>query len=74
MTDQQKKLPSHQQQTEINKQFEGKLPPAVKVVLDNDAEQLVNNYSSVLKLSVGDKAPLFELPNAIGETGTLENL
>jgi peroxiredoxin len=70
-----KEIPSYQQQKDkMNKQFELKLPPAIKVLLDNDADQLALNFKKPLKLEKGNKAPLFELPNAAGRLIRLAEL
>ncbi len=53
----------------------GEMLPADKLaVFNKDAKQLAEKYSSPLKLTKGDKAPLFSLPNASGETLHLEKL
>jgi peroxiredoxin len=42
-------------------------------VFVNDANSLAKEITSPLKVSVGDKTPLFELPNALGNTVSLQN-
>ncbi|MBF2709524.1 peroxiredoxin-like family protein [Flavobacterium soyangense] len=42
-------------------------------VFVNDANLLATEITSPLKVSVGDKTPLFELPNALGNTVSLQN-
>jgi peroxiredoxin len=41
-------------------------PADVLKVFDQDAAQMAKDFANPLKLSVGDEAPLFELPNAAG--------
>ncbi len=43
-------------------------------VFNIDADQLAVDYQSTLKLSEGDQAPLFELPNAVGKTIALREI
>jgi peroxiredoxin len=43
-------------------------------VFNGDADQLALDYPSPLKLSVGDRSPLFELPNALHKTIALKDL
>lgn len=59
---------------ELREQLKEMLPSDALATFDNDAEQLKNNHSSILKLNIGDKAPNFSLINAVGETVKLSNL
>jgi peroxiredoxin len=43
-------------------------------VFDTDARLLALEITSPLKIGVGDKTPLFELPNAIGNTIAIKDL
>ncbi|ASU36365.1 peroxiredoxin-like family protein [Mucilaginibacter xinganensis] len=43
-------------------------------VFNEDADQLALDYVSPLKLSVGDQAPLFHLPNAVNKIIALKDL
>ncbi len=53
----------------------GEMLPADKLaIFNNDAGQFAEKYASPLKLGKGDKAPLFSLPNATGESISLEKL
>lgn len=54
------------------KQLGEMLPEDKLAIFDHDAKQLGKSYPSPLKLSKGDKAPLFSLPNATGESIDLE--
>ncbi|MET4080636.1 peroxiredoxin [Pedobacter sp. UYP30] len=63
-----------QQKDELNKQVATSLPPEIKAVFDHDAENLGRTYPNPLKVDAGDKAPLFTLPNALGNEISLENL
>jgi peroxiredoxin len=50
---------------------------APKEVLDTfakDAERMAKEFATPLKLKVGDKAPLFDLPNAINKNVSLHDL
>ncbi len=47
------------------------LPADALKVFDTDAEALQKMHSSILRLSVGDKAPNFTLSNAVNESVTL---
>lgn len=50
------------------------LPAQALSVFDQDAEQLQAQYPSILKVSVGDSAPVFKLPNAVGKEVDLQYL
>lgn len=43
-------------------------------VFNVDADQLALDYQSPLKLSEGDQAPMFELPNAVGKIIALQDI
>ncbi len=47
------------------------LPADALKIFDTDAEALQKTHSSILKLSVGDKAPNFTLSNAVNESVNL---
>jgi len=55
-------------------QLEGMIPQEQFQTFDADAKQLAASHGAPLKLKVGDKAPLFTLPNAKGEQIQLANL
>lgn len=50
------------------------LPADIKAIMDNDADRLAERYPHPLQLKKGDKAPLFELPNATGKLIKLDDL
>jgi len=54
-------------------QLEGMIPQEPFQTFDADAKQLAASHGAPLKLKVGDKAPLFTLPNAKGEQIQLAN-
>ncbi len=56
------------------KQLGEMLPEDKLAIFDHDAKQLGKSYPAPLKLGKGDKAPLFSLPNAAGESIDLEKL
>ncbi len=56
------------------KQLGEMLPEDKLAIFDHDAIQLGKSYPSPLKLGKGDKAPLFSLPNAAGESVDLKKL
>lgn len=45
------------------------LPSAALISFDDYAEKLGKSHTKILKLDVGDTAPLFTLTNAIGNIG-----
>jgi len=49
-------------------------PKEVLDVFSKDAERMAKEYIMPLKLKVGDRAPLFELPNAVNKEVSLQNL
>ena len=59
---------------ELREQLKEMLPSDALATFDNDAEQLENRHTSILKLDKGDKAPDFSLVNAVGETVRLSDL
>ncbi len=59
---------------ELRSQLKDMLPSNALATFDNDAEQLEQNQSLILKLNKGDKAPDFSLVNAIGEIIKLSDL
>ena len=50
------------------------MPAEVMEVFNTDANQLETTHTNPLKLNAGDKAPLFALSNAIGETIQISEL
>ncbi|MFK5879930.1 MAG: peroxiredoxin family protein [Flavobacteriaceae bacterium] len=58
---------------ELRGQLKEMLPSNALSTFDNDAEQLGNTHTSILKLNEGDKAPDFSLVNAVGETVRLND-
>ena len=68
-------IPSYQNGLkELRSNLTNMLPAEALNVFDSDAEALQSNYTSILKLSVGDKAPDFTLSNALGEPIRLYDL
>jgi len=66
---------SYQQRLgELAEQLEQMLPAEQLAVFSQDAKQLAENYPSPLKLTVGDKAVPFSLPNPQGEHIELQSL
>lgn len=63
-----KELPSYKEGLEqLTGQLNGMLPEEALKIFDQDARQLQQAHGSPLKLTVGDKAPTFSLPNATGK-------
>jgi len=58
---------------ELRSQLNEMLPSDALATFDNDAKQLGNTHTSILKLNIGDKAPDFSLVNAVGETVRLND-
>lgn len=58
----------------LQEQLTEMLPAEALDVFETDANQLQKNHPSVLKVKVGDRAPAFVLPNAVGETVQLADL
>lgn len=74
MTD-TKTIPSYKDNLSgLMEQLSEMLPADKLAVFNKDAKQLAERYSSPLKFTKGDKAPLFSLPNARGEKVSIENL
>ena len=68
-------IPSYQENLKgLVEQLGGMLPPDKLEVFDHDANTLAKNHPQPLKFAVGDAAPLFELPNAKGETISLRHM
>ncbi len=68
-------IPSYKQgKDELNKHISSAVPADIKTKFDQDAGQLTEQFRSPLKLRKGDKAPLFELPNAAGHIVKLSDL
>ncbi|MEL6969020.1 MAG: peroxiredoxin-like family protein [Bacteroidota bacterium] len=64
----QVETPSYQEGLKnLRENLASMLPPAALNVFDTDAAALQENYPSVLKRGVGDKAPDFTLSNATGQ-------
>jgi len=62
-------VPSYKTEVEVLKTQLVDMIPADKFeIFNNDAKQLAESYSSPLKLTVGNQAPNFSLPNATGKT------
>jgi peroxiredoxin len=59
---------------ELRKSLKTMLPAEALKVFDNAAETLEEKYLSVLKLKIGDTAPEFSLPNAVGNKVSLSTL
>jgi peroxiredoxin len=69
------KIPSYQTGLkELRDNLSNMLPAEALQVFDTDAEALQENYTSILKLQKGDKAPDFTLTNAVGETVNLHEI
>jgi peroxiredoxin len=60
--------------TELRGQLKEMIPSKILETFDNDAEQLAENHSGILKLNNGDKVPDFSLLNAVGEKITLSEV
>ncbi len=69
------KIPSYKEGLkELRDNLVSMLPASALNVFDTDASELQKTYPSILKLSVGDKAPNFTLSNAVGEPIALYNI
>jgi len=55
-------------------QLEGMIPKEQTQVFNTDAKKLATTHEAPLKLNIGDRAPLFSLPNAKGELVKLADL
>jgi len=70
-----KAIPSYKESARnLINQLGTMIPEKQLVVFNNDVELLAEKYISPLKLKKGDKAPLFSLPNAEGNSINLEEL
>ncbi|MEQ8998415.1 MAG: peroxiredoxin-like family protein [Coleofasciculus sp. B1-GNL1-01] len=58
----------------LRQQIQAKMPEETKAVMDQAMEDLVNSGVADQSLKVGDKAPNFRLPNAVGKTVELQDL
>jgi len=58
----------------LRQQIQAKIPEDTKAVMDKAMEDLVNSGVADQSLKVGDKAPNFSLPNAVGKTVELQDL
>lgn len=68
-------VPSYQESLKaLREQLGGMLPADKLAIFDEDAKKLGARHVSPLKVHVGDKAPLFTLPNAQGESIQLADL
>ena len=56
---------------ELRENLSGMLPTDALNVFDTDAEALQEQYTDILKLAVGDKAPDFSLSNAVNQSVNL---
>jgi peroxiredoxin len=69
------KIPVYEQEkTQLQGNLAAMIPKESLDVFNDDADQLALDYASPLKLSVGDQAPLFQLPNAINKIIALQDL
>lgn len=50
------------------------MPEDIMQTFNDDADQLAKNHTDTLKITVGDKAPNFRLPNATGQMVMLSEL
>jgi peroxiredoxin len=61
-------IPSYQEgKNQLIEHISSAIPADIKTKFDKDAARLTEQFQSPLKLRKGDKAPLFELPNATGQ-------
>ncbi len=68
-------IPSYSENLEeLVGQLKGMFPEDKFKVFNDDANRLARNYQSPLVLKKGDKAPLFELPNAQGKPVSMADL
>ena len=68
-------IPSYSENLEeLVGQLKGMFPEDKFKVFNDDANRLARNYQSPLVLKKGDKAPLFELPNAQGKPVNMADL
>jgi peroxiredoxin len=68
-------IPSYEEgKNQLIEHISGAIPADIKTKFDQDAAELTEQFQSPLKLSKGDNAPLFELPNAAGHIIKLSDL
>jgi peroxiredoxin len=68
-------IPSYGEgKNELIEHISSAIPADIKTKFDQDAAELTERFQSPLKLRKGDKAPLFELPNAAGHSVKLSSL
>lgn len=66
-------LPSYRTALDtLKQQLTTMLPPEKLAVFNHDATRLAATYPAPLKVTEGDKAPLFTLPNATGSLTSLD--
>ncbi|EDX77376.1 Redoxin superfamily [Coleofasciculus chthonoplastes PCC 7420] len=58
----------------LRQQIQAKMSEETKAVMDKAMQDLVNSGLTNQSLKVGDKAPNFALPNAVGKTVELQDL
>ncbi|BAU51912.1 peroxiredoxin-like family protein [Mucilaginibacter gotjawali] len=63
-----------QEKIQLQADLAAMIPKESLAVFNDDADQLGLDYVSALKLSVGDQAPLFQLPNAVNKIVALQDL
>lgn len=63
-----------QEKIQLQADLAAMIPKESLAVFNDDADQLALDYVSALKLSVGDQAPLFQLPNAVNKIVALQDL
>lgn len=69
------KIPSYKENLkDLISQLKDMLPTDKFAVFNNDADSLALEYSSELPVKIGDQAHRFALPNAMGNTITLDGL
>ncbi|WP_394747547.1 peroxiredoxin-like family protein [Spongiimicrobium salis] len=70
-----KAIPSYKKDSEeLKEKLSHTLPVDAFEVFNSDAEQIEKEYTSILKLKAGDKAPNFRLLNALNESVILYEL
>jgi peroxiredoxin len=71
----QNETPSFKEgKNQLNEHISSAIPADIKTKFDQDAAWLTEQFKIPLKLGKGDKAPLFELPNAAGHIIKLTDL
>lgn len=63
-----------QELKELQSNLQKLLPPEALAVFAQDAQALQTHHTAILKSTLGDTAPDFALPNAVGELITLSDL